>query len=324
MTTARKPRTAAAALLLAACAGGCVTGCGQSLEQRARAHASAGTGGGSHAALVVGSAGFTESAVLAQLYAHVLAAAGHPVAVRTVQTRELYEPALESGRIDVVPEYAATLAEFLNTKAHGPKAAPVASPDLPVTMTALGRLAAPRGLKVLPAGRAADRNAFAVSKKFAAAHHLKTLSDLGAAKLKIKLAAGDECADRRFCEPGLKSVYGIDITSVDPKGVATAQSKQAVADGTDQMVLTTTTDATLDTYGLVLLADDKRMQNADNVVPVVNARTAGDPSVATALGRLTAVLTTADLAALDREVDAERLKPADVAATWLKSKGLAD
>jgi osmoprotectant transport system substrate-binding protein len=260
--------------------------------------------------------------VLAELYAKVLSNAGYHTSVKTLENRELYEPALEKGQIDVVPEYAATLAEFLNTKANGASAKPVASSDVTSTVAALTTLASARGLKVLPAGKAVDQNAFAVTADFAEQHHLRTLSDLGASGLKIKLAAGDECPDRPFCEPGLKKTYGIGITGIDPKGVGTTPSKQAVKDGTDQLVLTTTTDATLDQFGLVLLTDDKHLQNADNVLPVVNAKDAGEPGVATALDKLTRTLTTADLTALDKKVDAERQKPADVAADYLKSKGL--
>lgn len=285
----------------------------------ATAAAAAATGGQD---LVVGSAGFTESAILAELYAKVLANAGYHTSVKTLANRELYEPALEKGQIDVVPEYAATLAEFLNTKANGAKAKPVASSDVTATVAALTKLADQRGLKVLPAGKAVDQNAFAVSKDYAEQHHLTTLSDLGASGLKIRLAAGDECPDRPYCEPGLKSVYGIDVTAIDPKGVGTTQSKQAVKDGSDQVVLTTTTDATLDQFGLVLLTDDKHLQNADNVLPVVNAKDAGEPGVATALDKLTAVLTTADLTEMNKKVDAQRQKPADVAQDYLKSKGL--
>ncbi|MEU7604453.1 glycine betaine ABC transporter substrate-binding protein, partial [Streptomyces sp. NPDC041003] len=79
---------------------------------------------------------------------------------------------------------------------------------------------------------------------------------------------------------------------------------------------------TLDSFGLVLLEDDKKLQNADNVLPVVNAKDAGGPEVAAALDQLTKVLTTADLVDLNRKVDAERAKPADVAKAYLESKGL--
>ena len=101
--------------------------------------------------------------------------------------------------------------------------------------------------------------------------------------------------DPGVLQAGLEKTYGIDITALDPKGVGTPQSKQAVKDGTDQLVLTTTTDATLDTFGLVLLKDDKKLQNADNVLPVVNAKSAGDKEIETALGKLTQALTTEDL-----------------------------
>ena len=272
--------------------------------------------------LTIGSAGFTESDLLAQMYALLLQNAGYSTEILSVTNREIYEPALESGQIDVVPEYAATFADWLNAKANGPKAGTVGSPDLAVTMTALRGLATPRGLTVLDAGKAVDQNAFAVSAAFAEEHGLKTLSDLGRSHRPVRLAAGDECVQRPYCEPGLKKTYGIDITAVDPKGVGTTQAKQAVQSGQDQMVLTTTTDGTLDEFGLVLLADDKHLQNADYIVPVVNRSRAGSAGVTKALGKLNSVLTTADLASMNEQVDSWRRLPEDVARDYLESKGL--
>ncbi|MFF4495413.1 ABC transporter substrate-binding protein [Streptomyces sp. NPDC001546] len=286
--------------------------------------ASAGSGG-AKGKLVVGAAGFTESNVLAELYAQLLRQAGYGASITTVSNRELYEPSLEKGEIDVVPEYAATLAEFLNAKVNGkdaPKDKPVASSDAQATVAALDKLAVPLGIRPLEAGAAVDQNAFAVSREFAEKNKLKTLSDLGRSGLKVKIAAGDECSVRPFCAPGLEKTYGIQVSGIDPKGVGTPQAKQAVKDGVDQLVLTTTTDATLDSYGLVLLEDDKKLQNADNLLPVVNIKDAGSPEVAQALSGLTKALTTADLAELNRKVDAERAKPADVAKAYLESKGL--
>jgi osmoprotectant transport system substrate-binding protein len=294
----------------------CTTG--PSLEDRGQVTAP--PGDSRH--LTVGSAGFTESDLLAQMYALLLNQAGYRTSLITVANRELYEPALESGWIDVVPEYAATFADWLNARTHGTDAPPAGSPGLGATMTALRELATPRGLAVLDPGRAVDRNAFAVSRTYAAEHGLKTLSDLGASGLKVRLAAGDECVRRPYCAPGLRKTYGIDITGIDPKGVGTTQAKQAVRSGRDQMVLTTTTDATLDAFGLVLLADDKHLQNADYVVPVVNRARAGGRRVTEALGRLNDVLTTADLASLNRQVDSLRRLPSDVARAYLKDKGL--
>ncbi|MEU6761959.1 ABC transporter substrate-binding protein [Streptomyces sp. NPDC046853] len=303
---------AAGTVLLSGCASG------PSLETQGEVTAPPGD---SHH-LVVGSAGFTESDLLAQMYSLLLNKAGYESEILSVANRELYEPALESGQIDVVPEYAATFADWLNAKKNGADAKPVGSPDLDATMKALRGLAAPRGLTVLDPGKAVDQNAFAVTASYAEQHRLKTLSDLGKSGQKVRLAAGDECVQRPYCEPGLKKVYGIDITSVDPKGVGTTQAKKAVQSGQDQMVLTTSTDATLDDFGLVLLKDDKKLQNADYIVPVVNRSRAGSKGVANALGRLNSVLTTADLASMNEQVDSWRRLPQDVARAYLEEKGL--
>ncbi|WP_309053231.1 ABC transporter substrate-binding protein [Streptomyces sp.] len=313
MRTARLAAGALAALLALA---GCATG--PALEDRGAVTAP--PGDSRH--LTVGSAGFTESELLARMYALLLEQAGYRTTLLTVTNRELYEPALENGQIDVVPEYAATFADWLNAKVNGPDAPAVGSPDLTATMSALRRLAGPRGLTVLEPGRAVDQNAFAVTAAFAAEHHLRTLSDLGARGVPVRLAAGDECVRRPYCAPGLRKVYGIDVTAVDPKGVGTTQAKQAVRDGQDQLVLTTTTDATLDDFGLVLLADDRHLQNADHIVPVVNRARAGSTGVTRVLGRLNDVLTTADLADLNERVDSWRRLPEDVARAYLVAKGL--
>ncbi|MFF4750926.1 ABC transporter substrate-binding protein [Streptomyces sp. NPDC002514] len=315
MNRRRTTATVLAAVVHLALAG-CVSG--PSLENRGAVTASP----GDRHRLTVGSAGFTESDLLAQMYALLLNRAGYRTSLLTVANRELYEPALESGQIDVVPEYAATFADWLNARANGPDAPPAGSPDLAATMTALRRLATPRGLTVLDPGRAVARNAFAVAGSFAREHGLSRLSDLGASGLPVRLAAGDECVQRPYCAPGLKKTYRIDLVAVDPKGVGTTQAKRAVQSGQDQMVLTTTTDATLDQFGLVLLADDKHLQNADYVVPVVNRSRAGGEGVTKALGRLNDVLTTADLAAMNQQVDSWRRLPADVAGAYLRDKGL--
>lgn len=323
-STPRRARTSRALLATAAVgvlAAGLTACGGDSLEK-------SGTGGGGGSAkpgenaLVIGSAGFTESRVLAEIYAGLLKDAGYSPTIKTTEARELYEPELEKGRIDVVPEYAATLAEFLNKKQNGKDAPTVASADAGATVTALRKLAEPRGLKVLDPGRAVDQNAFAVTQEFAEKHQLKTLSDLGKSGQEVKLAAGDECPQRPFCQPGLEKTYGIRVTGIAPLEVGSVQAKQAVKDGKAQLLLTTTTDATLEQFGLVLLKDDKKLQNSDNVLPVVNAQKAGSQKVADALAKLTRVLTTEDLTELNKKVDAQRLKPADVAAQYLKEKRL--
>ncbi|MCX4966522.1 ABC transporter substrate-binding protein [Streptomyces sp. NBC_00654] len=316
MSRPRTPYALCVLLLLAATAAACTTG--PALENQG--DVTAPPGDSEH--LTIGSAGFTESELLARMYAILLGRAGYTTRIISVTNREIYEPALESGQIDVVPEYAATFADWLNARTNGADAAPVGSPDLGTTMKALRSLAAPRGLTVLDPGRAVDQNAFAVASSYAARHRLKTLGDLGRSRLPVRLAAGDECVQRPYCAPGLRKTYGIDITAVDPKGVGTTQAKQAVQSGQDQMVLTTSTDATLDDFGLVLLADDRHLQNADHLVPVVNRARAGGAGVRDALAPLGTALTTAALAAMNEQVDSWRRLPEDVARDYLRKAGL--
>jgi len=103
--------------------------------------------------------------------------------------------------------------------------------------------------------------------------------------------------------------------------VDTAQSKQAVAKGADQLALVLTTDATVDSAGLKVLADDKKLQNADYIVPIVNTKKL-TPDITTALNKLTATLTTEDLAQLNAKVDQGQEKAGTVASDYLKSKNL--
>jgi osmoprotectant transport system substrate-binding protein len=228
-----------------------------------------------------------------------------------------------SGQVDVVPEYAASLAEFLNRLKNGPEAPAVSSPDPVATVNALRPLAEARGLDVLKVSAASDQNGFAMSRKAAAAGKITTLSQLAAKQPSIRLAADAGCADpaRVFCKAGLEKTYRFQVT-VDPLGFGTTAAKEAVVAGEADLALTATTDGTLDQLGLVLLEDDRRLQSAENVLPVVNRDDAGTPQVAAALDPLAAALTTEDLARLNLEVDGERRKPADVAEEYLSGVGL--
>ena len=260
-----------------------------------------------------------------EMYRAVLEDGGFTVEVKPVENRELYAPELESGSIDVVPEYAATFTEYLNLAENGPDAEPVATGDVDETIEALRPLAEEKGLEVLEPAGAANQNAFFVTEEFAEQNDLTTLSDLGALGQPVVLAGTQECPERPKCELGLEQVYGIDVTEDLPLGFGSPQNKQAVVDGEAQLGLSGTTDGTLDALGLVVLEDDKQLQNADNLVPVVNAEgPAGSDEVAEVLNGLSGTLTTEDLAELNRRVDEEREEAADVAQDYLSEKGLIE
>ncbi len=273
--------------------------------------------------ITVGGAGFTESLIMMEMYEALLEDAGYDVTVQQVESRELYAPELVSGNIDVVPEYAATITEYLNLEENGPDAEVLASPDAEATVKQLRALAEPRGLRALEPAEAANQNAFFVTQDFAEQNDLETLSDLGESGLPIVLAGTPECPERVKCEIGLKELYGIDITEDLPLGFGSVQNKQAVVQGQAQLGLSGTTDGTLGDLGLVVLEDDKGLQNADNLVPVVNAEgPAGTDEVAELLNALSAELSTEDLAELNRRVDEDREQAADVAKGYLEEKGM--
>jgi osmoprotectant transport system substrate-binding protein len=196
--------------------------------------------------LVIGAANFSENQTLANIYAEVAKAAGFSASVKTIGNRELYEPALEKGDIQVVPEYAATLTEFLNKKANGADAEAKASGDITATVQALTELGDKAGLKFGKPAEAADQNTFAVTKEFADKYSVTTLSDL-AAKCGGGLVLGGppECPDRPFCQPGLESKYGLkfsDFTALDAGGPL---SKTALKTGKVAIALVFSSDAAL-------------------------------------------------------------------------------
>ncbi len=164
---------------------------------------------GAGRSIVVGAANFSESTTLAETYAAVLRSAGYDATVQVVGNREAYLPALESGQLTIVPEYAASLAEFLNGAINGSDAPAVASADTAATVTALTRLADRAGLAVGTVSAAQDQNAFAVTKAFADEHGVSTLSELAQACGGLILAGPAECPQRPFCQPGLEGTYGL-------------------------------------------------------------------------------------------------------------------
>ncbi len=271
--------------------------------------------------LTVANAGFTESQVLSQAYAQLLRGAGYKVNVKTVKSSEIFTPALRKGQVNVAPEYVATYADQLDAIVNHKKLGDVASPSLSKSYAALQKLAGKLGLTALKPSKAVDQNAFAVRKSFAKKHHLKTLSDLGKSGVSVTVAGPAECKTRSNCIPGLEKKYGIKVDGLDTFPFDSSQAKKAVSDGTDDVAEVSTTDATVGDAGLVILKDDKKLENADNLFPIANTKSL-TPTIKKTLNKFSSVITTKELGELNKKVDTERMKPADVAKTYLKNKGL--
>jgi osmoprotectant transport system substrate-binding protein len=300
-----------------------VAACGGSDSLEGAGSDSPSSGGADKGSVVVGGQDFTESQIMASIYQKLLENEGYTVQTKLVTTRDVYLPELSKGNVDIVPDYLAGITDFLNTEKNGPDAPLVSSNDVDKTVEALKPLAEAKGISILPPSDATDQNAFFVSKDFADENNLSTLSDLAALGDPIKLGAPPDCEGRADCEGGLTGVYGLDITEIVPLDFASAQVKDAVKSGEIQLGETGTTDGTLEDLGLVLLEDDKGIQPAQNLTPAVNSDFLADnPDLEDLFNKLSAALTTEDLAAMNVQVDLERKKPADVAQQFLEDKGL--
>lgn len=194
-------------------------------------------------AVVVGGANFTESTILATIYADVLTAAGFDASVQEVGNRELYLPALERGEIQVFPEYLSTATEFL----EGDDENQVASSDVEATVEALQPLAEEAGLVFGEPAEAADQNAFAVTQAFADELGVSTLSELAEACDDGSLVLGGpgECPERPFCQPGLEETYGLEFASFSELDAGGPLTKAALQQGEISLGLVFSSDGAL-------------------------------------------------------------------------------
>lgn len=205
-----------------------------------------GVSGGS-GEVVIGAANFAENQTLAEIYRLALEAAGFEATTQTIGNREVYEPALESGAIDVVPEYVGTLTEFLNKKQNGEDAEPVASGDLQATVDALTPLGEAAGLVFGQPSEAADQNAFAVTREFAETNEVTTLSELAekCGGSDLVLGGPPECPERPFCQPGLEETYGLDFASFTALDAGGPLTQTALRQGRIQLGLVFSSDGAL-------------------------------------------------------------------------------
>ena len=262
---------------------------------------------------------FPESETLAELYGLALTEHGFPVEqVVQLGAREVVAPALEQGKVDMVPEYLGSALNFLNDRNR------VATADPALTHARLEQAFAPRGVSVLAYAPAQDRNGFVVTGDLARRRGLEKLSDLAPMAGQLSFGGPPECAQRPLCLKGLEDVYRLRFARFEamPSRDVTAA---ALHTGEIDVGMIDTTDPNLLKPGadLVQLADDKRLQPADNVVPVVRreAVDAYGPPLVQLLNAVSAQLTTPELTRLNLQV-ADGQAPADAASAWLRGHGV--
>ncbi|AEN08056.1 MULTISPECIES: ABC transporter substrate-binding protein [unclassified Streptomyces] len=274
---------------------------------------SGGGGGSSEGGVTIGTANFTENQVLGHLYAAALDAAGVKNTVRpNLGTREILIPALKGGDIDLLPEYQGALLHYLDAKATATEEGEM--------QNALA-MALPRGLQILPYGRAEDSDAFAVTRETAREYGLKSLADLAKHNGKLVIGAAPEVKKRAVGSVGLKDVYGVEFKEFKSLDSSGPLVKGALKKGDVDVANLFTTDTDIVAEGWVVLTDPKNLIPGQHVVPLIADRKA-DSTVRKALARLGGLLTTKDLTELNRLVDKDRKDPEDVAHDWAAKHGI--
>jgi osmoprotectant transport system substrate-binding protein len=269
-------------------------------------------------AVVVASFSFPESTLLAEIYAQALEAADVPVRRELdLGPRELVLPALQQGMVDVVPEYLGTALATVSPDSTVDRRDPAA------VRAALDLSLRRWGLRTLDPASASNQNGLVVTRETAGRLGVRTISDLQPAAPTLTFGGTPECPTREYCLVGLRREYGLrfaDFVPLESESQRVAALEQRLVD----VALMFTTDGYLATGDLVLLQDDRGLQPAENVVPVVSARAVErhGQQLVRALDAVSAQLTTQNLVFLNWRVGVAGKKVPAEARGWLRRHGL--
>lgn len=266
--------------------------------------------------IVVGSADFPESKIIAEIYAQALEANGFTVGRQYgIGSRETYIPAVRDHSIDLIPEYTGSLLQYFDSETD------VTTPN--DVLLALFR-ALPGDLSILNPSPAEDKDTVAVSSETAQRWNLKTIGDLAAHSPEVKFGAPSEFLNRTEGMPGLKETYGLDVPEKnfvaisDGGGPATVR---ALTGGTVTAANIFSTSPAIKQNNLVVLEDPKNNFPAANVVPLVSSQKKSD-ELKTVLDAVSAKLTTDDLIKLNTETTGNSgINPDEAAQNWVRDNG---
>jgi osmoprotectant transport system substrate-binding protein len=263
--------------------------------------------------IVVGSANFPESSLLAQIYAGALSAKGVKTSTKlNIGSRETYIPGLTDGSIDLIPEYSGVLLQYFSKDATE-----VTSDEVYAAL----KTAVPANLTVLNQSAAEDKDSVTVTKETATKYNLKSIADLAPVAGQLTLGGPPEWKTRQTGAPGLKKIYGVtfkEFKALDAGGPLTIN---ALKNGSIQAGDVFTTDPNIVDNGWVALEDPKNLFAAQNVLPLINKAKAST-QVTDTLNAVSAKLTTAVLLDLDKQIVTDKKDPAAVAKDFLSSNGL--
>jgi osmoprotectant transport system substrate-binding protein len=273
------------------------------------------------ALITVGSFDFPESVLLAEIYGGALAARGFPVRIQPdLGSREIVDPALMGGLLQVVPEYAGSAVDFLSL-GRVP-----ATSDVAATNRALAGLVARQQLVVGHPAAAQDANVIVVTAATAARYHLRSVADLAGVAPRLVFGGPPECPGRAYCLPGLKRVYGLRFRKFVPLDAGGPLTLQAIEGRHVDVALMFSTDPRIVARHLVVLADDRGLQPAENVTPLLRGDVVArfGARLVDVLNAVSGRLDTGSLRALVAQVELAGRDPRRVAGDWLQVQGLAE
>lgn len=273
-------------------------------------------GPGSKGTIVVGVSGaFAENQIVAEMYAQVLEHAGYTVERELdLRSREISQYALESGQIDLKPEYLSSLLLFVDANAH-------ASSQSDAVAEKARELLEPRGIEVLTPSPAQDTNQFVANAETAERFGLTTMTSVAAVASQLTFGGPPECPQRPFCLTGLRDTYGIVFEDFEPFDAGGPQTVAALASNDVQIGLLFSTDPSIAANGFVPLVDDRHLQNAENITPVIRSAVLND-EVRAALDSVSAELTSEIVTMLVGEVAIDGQAVSSVAREFLVRHGL--
>jgi len=257
-------------------------------------------------AVVVGSQAYYSNEIIAEIYAQALEGAGYEVERKfQIGQRDAYLPELESGAVDLFPEYTGNLLQFYSPDASATEADEV--------YAALGE-ALPEGLSALAMSPATDQDSYNVTAEFAEANSLVSLEDLVGVEGLI-LGGAPELEERPYGPAGLLETYGVSV-EFDATGDVTVD---ALLEGVVTMANVYSGDPRIAEFGLVTLADPQGLFLASNVVPIVSSDMASE--LALVIDPISKALTPEGLVALNLQSTKDEMSAADIAAGWLEANG---
>jgi osmoprotectant transport system substrate-binding protein len=272
---------------------------------------------GAGGTVIVGSADFPESQLLAQMYGQALAKAGFDVEYQlAIGAREVYYKAIESGEIDLVPEYTNSLLSFV-LRLKDPNALPKAT-NVSEQLTELAA-ALPSTLEVLAPSTAEDKDVISCTKEAADKYSLTDLTSLGAASKDITIGGPPEFETRSpFGIAGFKQVYGAEFKSFVPLQVSAVAD--ALSAGQIDCGNLFSTMSVITTGGFVTLEDDKNTVPNEAVLPLVR-KDIVTPQLESTLDGINEGLDTDKLKELMVKIEVDAAAPDVVAKEYLDSLG---